>query len=339
MGPRHAVITAASVTPKEAQEVTPQVLGPRAASGPAAIVAPRDLGMLLAAYSQLIPPAAGREHHLEAVVGESLAHPGSFLRAQVAWSVGRCAGLAVEPARDLALAIEAFHTASLLLDDLPAMDDATERRGRPCPHVTHGEGAAILGSLGLITRAYALVWRALASTSASRRRRAAALVEETLGVQGILDGQARDLHFGEAPRSVEDVVAVAQGKTVSLVRLTLLLPALVAGVGRAGLRHIDRLAEAWGLAYQGLDDFRDSCMTREETGKSTGRDEQLGRPNLPARIGVGAALARLDALLAQADREVAALADRGLLCEGLRGLGAVLRAERVALDSRLLANA
>jgi geranylgeranyl pyrophosphate synthase len=295
--------------------------------------------MLLASYRELIPAEAGREHHLGAVVGESLAHPGSFLRAQVAWSVGRGVGLEVGPARDLALAIEAFHTASLLLDDLPAMDDATERRGRPCPHVLYGEGATILGSLGLITRAYALVWRALSSTSAGRRRRAADLVEETLGVHGILDGQARDLHFGEAPRTVEDLIAVAQGKTVSLVRLTLLLPAVVAGVGRSALRHIDRLAEAWGLAYQGLDDFRDTIMSREETGKSTGRDEQLGRPNLPSRIGVTAALARLDALLEQGDREVAALAARGLACEGFRGLGAVLRAERTALDGRLLANA
>ena len=79
------------------------------------------------------------------------------------------------------------------------MDDARERRGRPCPHRTHGEASATLGALALITRAYGLLWEVLGTLDGERRARAGALVGECLGAEGILDGQARDLRF-ERPR-------------------------------------------------------------------------------------------------------------------------------------------
>jgi len=65
-------------------------------------------------------------------------------------------GLEEAPARDLAVALEYFHTASLIFDDLPCMDDATERRGVSCVHFEFGEAEAILAALALINRAYAL---------------------------------------------------------------------------------------------------------------------------------------------------------------------------------------
>ncbi|NJM12209.1 MAG: hypothetical protein HC889_10265 [Synechococcaceae cyanobacterium SM1_2_3] len=77
--------------------------------------------------------------------------------------------------------MEYFHTASLIFDDLPSMDDAEERRGHPCPHKVHGESAAILGALALINRGYALLWKVLSRLPRQRRHRAAELVESCLG--------------------------------------------------------------------------------------------------------------------------------------------------------------
>jgi geranylgeranyl pyrophosphate synthase len=191
------------------------------------------------------------------------------------------------------------------------MDDATERRGRPCPHVVHGEAAATLGALALITRAYALLWEAIGDGPDARRGAAAALVGECLGIAGILDGQARDVHFCREEASPEQVTEVAVAKTVPLIRLAMVLPALVAGEGTEALARLERLAAAWGLAYQILDDFKDRLLGSDESGKTAGRDAGLGRPNLPDLAGPGPALARLRGLLAEARALLDALAGEG----------------------------
>jgi geranylgeranyl pyrophosphate synthase len=259
-------------------------------------------------FRYLLPTPGTLEPGLRAALVDLVEHPGSLARAQLAYGVLRDCDMAVEPARRLAVAVEYFHTASLVFDDMPSMDDATERRGRPCSHVAHGEANATLAALALINRAYALLWQVLATLPPSAAAAAGALVTECLGAEGILDGQARDLRFGarsRQPRPVavdddpaREVLRVAEGKTVPLVRLALVLPAMAAGVGAPGLEHLERLSAAWGLAYQILDDFKDGLMSREETGKSTARDGLLGRPNLPSAVGRGNAMARLEALLA-----------------------------------------
>ena len=115
--------------------------------------------------------------------------------------------------------------------------------------------------------------------------KASRLVDECLGLEGILDGQAHDLHFADSARGEEDVLRVARGKTVTLIRLTLLLPAMVAGAGSAVCLRLERLSEAWGLSYQIMDDFKDGLLQESQTGKTTARDSALNRPNLPNAIG------------------------------------------------------
>jgi geranylgeranyl pyrophosphate synthase len=226
-----------------------------------------------------------------------------------------------------------------VFDDLPAMDDARERRGRPCPHVTQGEAPAMLGALALITRAYALLWEVLGTLPAERRAAAGKLVSACLGSEGILDGQARDLGFGgtgpENPDPAEAVLRVARGKTVSLVRLALVLPALAGGAGAEALQLLERLASAWGLAYQVLDDFKDLLMSREETGKSTARDRLLGRPNLPAAVGPGAAMARLEGMLAEGEEALDSLTATGFPTARLDRLQRFLEAETGRVRERL----
>lgn len=250
------------------------------------------------AFAALLPLAGCRDPRLRAVVADVLGHPGSLARAQLAYGLGCSRGLAAERALHLGVAVEYFHSASLIFDDMPSMDDALERRGRPCPHVVHGEAAAVLGALALITRGYGLLWEAIGAGPG--RAAAAALVGECLGLAGILDGQARDVHFRREGASPEAVAEVAVAKTVPLIRLALVLPAVVAGEDGATLGRLERLASSWGLAYQILDDFKDRLMGPEETGKTAGRDAGLGRPNLPALAGPQCSLARLRHLLATA---------------------------------------
>ncbi len=287
---------------------------------------------LLEGFHRLLPAGPGVEPHLRGVLQDALRHPGSLVRAQLAYGILRRREVAAEAARAVAVAIEYFHTSSLLFDDLPSMDDAEERRGHPCPHLVHGEAAATLGALALITRAYALLWQVIGELPPARRRRAADLVAACLGVDGILNGQAHDLYF--AGGGERRVLAVAEGKTVSLIRLTLLLPAIVAGLGAVERRRLDRLATVWGLSYQILDDFKDHLMSAEETGKSTLRDGALGRPNLPHALGTEQALEKLEALLAEG-RELLTRLAAGERWSQLESLQELLEDERGKVRQRL----
>ena len=253
----------------------------------------------LAAAHQLYAtgfPHDAREPHLAGVLADTLSSPGSLTRLQLALIAGTALDLPDASARPFATALEYFHTASLLLDDLPCMDDATLRRGRPCAHVVHGEGATVLAALGFINRGYRLIWAAMAAVPESRRDATARHVERCLGTSGVLDGQSYDLHFSETSGTPRAVARVALGKTVSLLRLSLVTPALLAGAEPREKQLLDRISVAWGLAYQIADDCAD-LSARASTGTTAGRDLAQGRPNYVLAAGREAAVARLARLL------------------------------------------
>jgi geranylgeranyl diphosphate synthase type II len=249
-------------------------------------------------YRALLPLPAGTEPHLRAVVEETLDRPGRLLRAQVALAAGAGYGLSRWAARRLAVALEYFHAASLLFDDLPCMDDAIERRSWTCPHRIHGEAAAILGALSFVNQGYRLVWSVLVRLDRRASAAAAALVGRCLGLHGILNGQALDLEFAPARRSAAAVRRVAEAKTGALIQLCLELPARAAGVEDREVRALRRLGRAWGLGYQVLDDFKDFLLHPVSTGKTTGQDDRFGRPNMVAAVGRESARRQVQALLA-----------------------------------------
>lgn len=315
------------------------VVGP--APVPVARVAPlvgaADLRRLRRAYSDSLPCSASTEESLRSTLEAVLSVPGSMVRAQLSWLVAKGYGLAHETALKLAIGVEYFHSASLLFDDLPAMDDAIERRGVPCPHRLWGEGAAILAALALINRAYALIWSALATAHGEAGGQAAALVESCLGLDGVVNGQALDLAYAGSPRRGEAVEEIAVGKTVTLIRLCLLLPAILGGASEDELERFEALASGWGLAYQALDDLKDVLLETFESGKTADRDRTLGRPNLALAEGPESVLDRVEELLEATAVALSWLeARRGVRLEGLQAL---LESELDGLRGRGLAAA
>jgi geranylgeranyl diphosphate synthase, type II len=265
---------------------------------------------LPAAFTAGLPLTAGTEPHLGGALRHALGHPGSLVRARLVYEMAQAYGLSEGRSMNLAVGIEYFHTASLLFDDLPCMDDATERRGEPCVHRTHGEAAAILAALGLVSRAYALLWQGLAGLPTGHQALAGAYVEGCLGVNGLLNGQSEDLHYASLPNYRRSPQKVATGKTVSLIRLSLVLPALLGGAQAGEVRLLERLAAFWGLSYQIIDDFKDVFQQSVQTGKTPSRDESLNRPNLALAIGASQSLVRLERLMSLGDRVLARLTGR-----------------------------
>lgn len=253
------------------------------------------------AFSKGLPLPATLDPHFEEALRHVLDNPGNLIRPRMIFQVATAYGLHADQAKDLAIALEYFHTASLVFDDLPSMDNATERRGVPCVHLAYGEAGAILSALALINRAYALTWRAVSESAQPTQRRALEYIEQCLGLEGLLNGQSLDLHYSSLPHNRQTTEKIARGKTVSLIRLTLVLPAMLGGASAREIQLLERIALYWGLGYQMVDDLKDLPECAAEAGKTVARDLLLDRPNAVSAMGIPDAIERLKRFLRLGD--------------------------------------
>ncbi len=256
-------------------------------------------------FRSSLPLPMGMDPHFEESLRHVLDTPGSLVRPRIVFQVARAYGVHADSAKQLAIALEYFHTASLIFDDLPCMDDAAQRRGAPCAHVVYGDAGAILTALALINRAYALSWRSLTACPAELQQRSLEYLEQRLGVEGLLNGQSLDLHYATLPHDRETTERIACGKTVSLIRLSLVLPAIAGGANAREIQLLERVAMCWGLSYQIVDDLKDVLQGDAETGKTGARDLLLDRPNIAFAIGIPGAMQRLTHLIRLGDKSLA----------------------------------
>jgi geranylgeranyl diphosphate synthase type II len=204
---------------------------------------------------RLLPTDPNLPATLRNALEEGLLAPGKRLRPQLTLlATTQCDG-DWRAALDPACALEMVHAASLILDDLPAMDDASERRGRPALHRRFGEDGAILAAVALMNRAYTVVADS-PDLAAETRLSLVRELSGTLGADGLVTGQWRDLHQLDGA-GVAVVEAVYRQKTGLLFRLAVDWGARVASVGEARRAALSAFADAIGLGYQALDDASD----------------------------------------------------------------------------------
>lgn len=265
---------------------------------------------LRAAFKNQLGLPSDTEPHLAGAIQHALDHPGNMIRAELAYHLARIYQLDPDRAQSLAIAVEYFHTASLVFDDLPCMDNAAQRRGIACVHRSWGEGAAVLAALALVNRAYGLMWQSVAGLSARTQSRALQYVEQHLGIAGLLNGQSQDIHYVPSLRHPHRHQQIAIGKTVSLIRMPLVLPAILSDASAQEICLLERLSVVWGLCYQILDDLKDVLHAPGEGGKTVARDAEMNRPNLALTIGLAASFRRVARLMRLSDRIVARLTVR-----------------------------
>lgn len=201
------------------------------------------------------------------------------------------AGGSAQTALPIACAIEFLHTSSLILDDLPAMDDAHLRRGRAALHLVYGEGLAMLAALALLNQAYAL----LAKDGTGRLIVEAA---RCVGPDGMIGGQAADLDI-RASNGNSHALASRQLKTTALARLTIIAGAIAAGADERDVSALARYGECLGAAYQICDDLLDELGESATTGKNVGQDARHLRSNFTAQFGAEEARRLAHDLLAE----------------------------------------
>jgi geranylgeranyl diphosphate synthase, type II len=256
----------------------------KAAPLPASAAPPSALAGALAAWAaridrrlpELLPPAGARPAPVHEAMHYALTGAGKRLRPVLTLAVADLFGARSEPVLDLACAVEMVHACSLVLDDLPQMDDAALRRGRPTVHRVFGESVALLAALALLNRAYALVAEA-AHRLSLRRYTAEDVVHHlaaAIGSDGLIGGQALDLLASPEETSLDVLEYIHSHKTGALFMAAGELGAMAADARRRDLEIVARFAKNLGLAFQISDDLLDVLGTPEETGKDTGKDEQ-----------------------------------------------------------------
>jgi geranylgeranyl pyrophosphate synthase len=199
----------------------------------------------------------------------------------------------------VACAVEFLHTSSLILDDLPAMDDAAQRRGKPSLHLAFGESTAILAALALLNKSYALLGGVECPAVAQRLLREACLC---IGIDGMIGGQSADLCGGYAGGATS-----AEGrnrKTTALTRLMMTGGAILGGAQEEEVNALARFGECVGMAYQVYDDLLDACGWEAASGKPAHQDARFSRPSAVNALSVDGAV---ELALATIEEGVAAL--------------------------------
>jgi geranylgeranyl diphosphate synthase type II len=280
---------------------------PRALSGPLAALAERVDARLPA----LLPDDRERPRPVHEAMRYALTGAGKRLRPVLTLAVAELFGEGGEPVLDLACAVEMVHACSLVLDDLPAMDDAALRRGRPTVHRAYGENVALLAALALLNRAYALVAES-AHRLSLRRYTSEDLVHHlaaAIGSGGLIGGQALDLLTHPEELDLELLEYIHSHKTGALFMAAGELGAMAADARRRDLEVIARYAKNLGLAFQISDDLLDVLATPEQTGKDAGQD--VHKVTFVKLLGVAGAQALAAELLGFAVESLRPLGRRG----------------------------
>jgi geranylgeranyl diphosphate synthase, type II len=163
-----------------------------------------------------------------------------------------------EVAVPAACALEFLHTASLIIDDLPCMDDERERRGRPATHIAYGEDIAILAAFSLVSQAFGVISTML-SADARISVHLTSLFSEAIGANGLCAGQARDLASTLKTATEEEYKCTVVQKTASLFVLAVLCGSAFAkpALSEAEQETIKCFGTHVGLAFQAHDDYLD----------------------------------------------------------------------------------
>jgi len=185
-----------------------------------------------------------------------------------------------------ACSVEMVHTYSLVHDDLPGMDDDSIRRGKPSLHIVYGTENALFAGDRLLLEAF----RTLITTDLPPLRVRAMLerLVSAAGASSLVGGQFMDMyHPDNADRFWTE--RMVSGKTSAMIRVSMELGSVVAGVSDSELETISEIGEDTGWLFQLTDDILDVTGNQEEMGKAVSKDAGMGKWNPVSELGVDGA--------------------------------------------------
>ncbi len=212
-------------------------------------------------------PNLGPKSTLRDACEYALLNGGKRFRPALVLMIAKALNLGLDVSQ-AALGIEYFHTASLIADDLPCMDDDEERRNKPTLHKVYGESIALLATYALISAGYGC----LAKNAHSLKQSAHPLAHRSdllcvlalenavynTGIEGATGGQFLDLLPPD--QSLSTVKEVLNKKTVTLFEISFVLGWIFGGGDLEQLALVKKAAAHFGMAFQIADDLGDMAQ-------------------------------------------------------------------------------
>ena len=183
---------------------------------------------------------------------------GKRIRPVLAMTCAQLFGAATD-ALNWSLAVELIHTYSLVHDDLPAMDDDDERRGKPTCHVEYDEATAVLVGDVLLTRAFEVLVNDIQEPALTVQL--VRLLASASGGAGMVGGQMEDLS-GDLS-TLDALIEMQNKKTGALLVAAAVGGALSAGADAQSIIHLRDFAQYFGLLFQLTDDMIDKVQDQE----------------------------------------------------------------------------
>jgi geranylgeranyl diphosphate synthase type II len=206
------------------------------------------------------------EKRLQEACLYSLSNGGKRLRPLIVYLIQQALDSQenVDPA---ALALEFFHTASLIADDLPCMDNAKERRNKPTLHRLYDEATAVLASYALIVAAFEKIHEATEKSSLKDKNERGSIalkqVCHAAGIQGATGGQYLDLFADNIDKDLLETIIYK--KTVVLFEVAFSLGWLYSGGALEVLDDVKKAGRDLGFAFQLIDDVLDQTEDNQKT--------------------------------------------------------------------------
>jgi geranylgeranyl diphosphate synthase type II len=170
-------------------------------------------------------------------------------------------------------AIEILHTASLIHDDLPEIDNDDYRRGRMATHKRFTAGLAVVCADEL----FFLSAKALTPFENTK------LLDIFLQTaMDLAKGEAYDIFYEKQrqPLSLEQLLMIYRLKTASLIKFAIVAPGIMKGIAQQKLATLYGCGEKIGLAFQIYDDIKDETGTFDTLGKTPQKDTKTGKQTI-----------------------------------------------------------
>lgn len=245
---------------------------------------------------------------LQSAMYYALTNGGKRLRPTLVYVMGCIFETPLEWCDAPALSVELIHAFSLIHDDLPEMDNADLRRGKPTCHKVFGHAIAVLAGDALQTLAFEIIANDPSSLSANQRVQMIKTLAQSIGKDGMTAGQALDIKGTE---TLTELLHMYYLKTGALFSASLKLGMIASNVYDQKIEQaLQTYCYALSLAFQIQDDLLDLQGNPEITGKTQGLDIQNKKPTFPILLSKIEAESKVTELFTQSLNAIKPLGDK-----------------------------
>jgi farnesyl diphosphate synthase len=256
-------------------------------------------------FRHLLPPTSdSREQWYEAMRHAAIGG-GKRLRPLLTIAASQLFAISAERALRVGCAIEAIHVYSLIHDDLPCMDDADLRRGKPSVHKAFDEAVAVLAGDSLHALAFEILAHQATHDDPWVRSDLALELARAAGPGGMAGGQMMDLVAEGQQLDLPAITRLQQLKTGALIEYAVEAACIMVRLPHDARTPYRGYSRNIGLAFQIADDLIDHSGDARAAGKPTGQDAHAGKATFVSLLGEERARQQASLLVEQAIEHLA----------------------------------